>query len=422
VVCYGLAIAAALALPYVFGLEPGQERTGQIILLIIAANVSLHFIAAVYGGVVNGFERSYRNAVPTIVSDIAAVVANVVVLLLGYGLIELVAVTTAIRMAPYWWYRRNAYLAFPGLQLSRAYVRRERLRELTGFSVYLAIIDWSGRLTYASALVILGAILSTTAVALYSIGAKLTDAMLQVTNQFHTLLFPVMVNKNVQGTSGDQRRLLVRGARFQLAVSIALAGTTAAVADVLIPAWVQRSEPLEGLAESVPVLQVLAVVVVLRTWMAMPTTLLKASGHHREVARMAALAAVASVLLSIALVRTVGLLGAALGTAVPAALLGALVIFPRACQVAGLRLLSGYRQIVWPAVWPMLPVIALLASTRSFVPPHLALVLVHLGLGALVYAGLFLVAGIDREEREWMWNALASVWRGSGGGGMPYKG
>jgi O-antigen/teichoic acid export membrane protein len=411
-VCYALAIGLAMAMPGLFGLEPGQERTGQIILLIIAVNVALHFVFAVFGGVVNGFERNYRNALPAIVSSLAAAAGNVAVLLLGYGLVELVAVTTAIRIAPYWWYRRNAYRAFPELRISPACVRRDRLRELTGFSAYLAVIDWSSRLTYTSALIIVGVLLSTTAVALYSIGAKLTDAMVHVTNQLHTLLFPVMVNKTVQGTTDDQRRLLVRAARFQLAVAIALAGTTAAVADVLIPAWVEQGAPVEGLAQSIPVLQVLAVVVVLRTWMAMPTTLLKATGHHREVARMAAVAAVASVLLSIGLVKTFGLIGAAVGTAVPAAVLAMTIIFPRACQAAGLRVWSGYRQIVWPAMWPIVPVMAGLALTRHFVPPHLLLVLGHLGLGTLVYFALFLGAGLDREERRWMWSTLAAMRQG----------
>jgi O-antigen/teichoic acid export membrane protein len=175
---------------------------------------------------------------------------------------------------------------------------------------------------------------------------------------------------------------------------------------------VDRNEPVAGLAQSIPVLQVLALVVVLRTWMAMPTTLLKATGQYREVARMSALAAVASVLLSIALVKTVGLIGAALGTAIPAALLASTITFPRACQVTGLSVWSGYRQIVWPAVWPMAPVMAGLTLTRHYVPTHLVLVLAHLGLGTLLYLSLFVMAGLDADERRWMWNALTSVRQG----------
>jgi O-antigen/teichoic acid export membrane protein len=196
---------------------------------------------------------------------------------------------------------------------------------------------------------------------------------------------------------------------LRLVVVVVLAGTPAAVADVLIPVWVERGDPIEGLEQSISVLQILAFVVVVRTWMAMPTTLLKATGHHRAVARASAVAGVASVLLSIALVETVGLIGAAIGAAVPAAALAATVIFPRACRVVGLTMVDGYRQIVWPALWPMAPVMAGLAMTRFYVPPHLLLVLGHLGLGALLYAGLFLAAGIDREERRWMRAALASA-------------
>jgi O-antigen/teichoic acid export membrane protein len=57
VLCYAVAVGAAVLLPYIFNLPPGQERTGQIVMLVVALQVALFFPFSVYGGVINGVER-----------------------------------------------------------------------------------------------------------------------------------------------------------------------------------------------------------------------------------------------------------------------------------------------------------------------------------------------------------------------------
>jgi O-antigen/teichoic acid export membrane protein len=403
---YAVAIGVALLLPHIFSLTPAQVHTGRIVLLIIAGNVAIHFAFSVFGAVVNGFERNYRNASYGIVSEAAAALGNLSVLLLGGGLVHVVAVTTVIRMTPYWFYRRNAHQVFPELRIRWASVQRERLRELTGFSAYLAVMDWSARLTYAFDAIILGALLNTGAVAVYSVGQKMSDGLSRLTQQLHTVLFPALVHRSVMSSIDAQRQLMVRAARLQLAVAIALCGSVAATAPSLIRAWVGP-----GFETSVPIAQLLAVLVVMRTSMAMPATVLKATGHHRFAAAAMAGCAVASVLLSTMLVNSFGLIGIAWGPAVCVLVLTVGFIYPRACRALELPVLSAYRQIVWPALWPVLPAVAVLRLTTPLLPPRLMFLLPQLAFGTLVYAAGFLLWGLDREERQWMWTKVRTLRR-----------
>ncbi len=234
-------------------------------LLIIAVNVALHFVFSVYGGVINGFERYYINNVVGTTFNVLSAAVNVLVLWLGYGLVELVAATTAVRLVPYWIYRRNARAVFPELRIRRAYFSRARLRELTGFSAYFAVIDWSSKLTFMTDTFILGVLLNTTVVGIYAVAQRLADALLRMSHQLHTFLFPAIVHCAVEGSIEGQRRLLVKATRFQLAVAVAMCGTVAAVADVLIGAWVGPD-----FAPAATALRLLAAVVVLRAWMGIP--------------------------------------------------------------------------------------------------------------------------------------------------------
>jgi O-antigen/teichoic acid export membrane protein len=403
-VVYAIAIVVSFLLPYIFNLEPGQARVGQIVLLIIAVNVALHFAFSVYGGVINGFERYYINNVVGTTFNILTAAVNVLVLWLGYGLVELVAATTAVRTIPYWIYRRNAHTVFPELRIRFAYFNLQRLRELTGFSVYLAIIDWSSKLTFMTDTFILGVFLNTTVVGIYAVAQRLADALLRMTHQLHTFLFPAIVHQAVDRSTERQRQLLVKATRFQLAIAMALCGTVAAVSDVLIRAWVG---PDFGAAAVV--LQVLAAVVVLRAWMGIPGTVLKGTGHHKYFAAAMSLCAVANLLLSIPAVKLFGMVGVAWATLVPVFVLGAVFIFPRACRVVELPLARGYREVVWPAVWPALVVVAVLSFTRHAVPQSLVAVLADLAFGALLYIAIFFLLALPRDEREWLTKAINQV-------------
>jgi O-antigen/teichoic acid export membrane protein len=406
VIAYAAALAIAWFLPAIFNLEPGQVGTARTLLLIIAANVSVHFMFAVYGGVVNGFERYYLNNVIGTGALIVGAIVNVAVLWLGYGLVELVAATTAVRMAPYYLYRRNARLVFPELHLSPRLFCRHRLHEVTGFSIYLAITDWAARLNYTIDSFTIGIFLNTTAVGVYSVGLRLAEALFRLTNQLHSFLFPAVVHQATEGHVAAQRRLLVHATRFQLAVAVALCGTVIAVSDRLIRAWVGA-----GFENGIFTAQLLCYVVVLRAWMGIPGTVLKGSGRARFVAAVVSLCAVANLLLSVMLVTSMGLTGVALGTAIPVTVTALFAIFPAACRTVELGVFEGYRRIVWPAIWPALVVMALVAATRHLVPLRLVAVLAHMAAGALAYAALFFACGLDREERQWFGTKLTELWR-----------
>jgi O-antigen/teichoic acid export membrane protein len=227
-----------------------------------------------------------------------------------------------------------------------------------------------------------------------------------MTNQLQVFLFPAIVHRAVEGRIEDQRELLLRATRFQLAIAMALCGSVAAVADVLIRTWIGT-----GFEEGVLTAQLLCAVVILRAWMAMPGTLLKGCGRHVFLAKVSAVTAVANVLLSVVLVNVLGIVGVALGTLVPAATIAAFVIFPVACREVELSVFEGYRQVVWPAVWPAVFVVAAMAYTRHAIPLRLIAVLALLAVGAVMYAALFVAFGLEREERQWFTHKITELWR-----------
>src|SRR5262249_45360099 len=148
------------------------------------------------GAVVYGFQRIYRNNAVSIGTSLVVAAVTVAVLGTGFGLVTLVAATTAVRGLSLGVFAWNAHRVFPGMQVRWALYRRARLVEVTGFSVYMLVLDLSAKLNYSADALVIGAMLDTTAVAVWTVGQRLAQVAQQLTNQLNDALFPIVVDSD----------------------------------------------------------------------------------------------------------------------------------------------------------------------------------------------------------------------------------
>src|SRR5687767_7015587 len=73
--CFALTALLAWRMESLFNVDASQAATGQAVLLIVGAYLSLRFPLGVYGSVVYGFQRYYRNNAVSIATSL--VVAGV---------------------------------------------------------------------------------------------------------------------------------------------------------------------------------------------------------------------------------------------------------------------------------------------------------------------------------------------------------
>ena len=395
VVTYLVAIAIALYMGRLFQLTPEQVHTGRIVMLIASLSVAVGTAVSVFGAVNNGFQRfDLNNLVGTAASIVTAVV-NVVVLLAGYGLVELVAATTTVRLLSYVVYRANAYRVFPAMRIRIGWFRRERLREVTSLSVFMLLIDWANKLNYSVDALVIGAFLNTSAVAVWTVGQRLAEVIQRLTNQLNEVLFPTVVDNDTADRVHRLQAILVQGTRLSLATVVPTGGAMILMAGPLVQAWVGR-----GFGGSVAVLRLLALAVIIRIGTATASTLLKGAGEHRLVAIANIAAAVVNVAVSIAIVKPLGLVGVALGTLVPVCIASSVVIFPAGCRRVQLPLVRGLADAVWPALWPAAVMAAFVYFTRDLVPVSLIAVGAEMAVACAVYAAVFVAFGISRAERR----------------------
>jgi O-antigen/teichoic acid export membrane protein len=388
----------------IFHLAPGQTQTARIVLLVVTLNVAASTAFSVFGGVINGFQRYDLNNLVGSASSVATAIVNVLVLLAGFGLVGLVVSMTAVRLLTYWVYRANAYRVFPGLHISPSLFRRARLREVTGFSMHMAVIDWANKLNYSVDALVIGAFVNTTAVAVWAIAQRLAEFSQRLANQLNEILFPAVVENDTAARLDRLQRIFVEGTKLSLATVTPLSGAMLFLADPLITAWVGPD-----FARSVVLLQLLSVTVIVRVGNATGTMLLKGAGEHRVVSMANISAAACNVGLSIALVRPLGLVGVALGTLIPVSLTAMFLLFPLACRRVELPVGRAIARGVWPALWPGLVMAAFIVSTRGLVPAGLAAIAGEFAAAGLVYGLTFLLFSLTAAERQFYLGKLAQM-------------
>jgi O-antigen/teichoic acid export membrane protein len=403
VLTYGIAVVLALSLGRLFHLSPDQAAIGRTVLLVTALYVAMGMAFSVFGAVINGFQLYHVNNRVGIASTLATAIVNVVVLQAGYGLIELVICTTAVRMLSYWVYRANAYRVVPSLRVRVGLFRRARVRELTTFSIYMAIIDWAIKVNYSVDVIVIGFFLNTAAVAMWSVPQRLAETTLRLTNQLNEVLFPVVVDHHTSSRLGRLQRILLVCTRLSLATVIPIGGALILLAAPLIEAWVGPD-----FGGSAIVAQLLALTVIVRVGCATSSVLLKGAGRHRLVAACNSATALVNLALSVALVRRWGLAGVAIGTLVPVAS-ATLILVPSACRLVRLPIRRMLVESVWPALWPAAPMVAYVALTRPFFGLSLPAVALEMILSAGIYAAAFLGLAISSSDRRRVVNKLVEL-------------
>lgn len=394
-ITFGVALLISPHLATIFRMTPEQAPTARYLLLIISSYVALRFVFAVYGGVVVGFQWYHLNNLVSIAMSIAVAAVNVAVVLAGFGLIGLVASTTAVRVLFLFVYRQNAHRVYPAMRITPRAFSRARLREVTGFSVYMLLLDCGNKLNYSADTMVIGAFMGTAAVALWTPAQRLSDLLTRLTSQLNDALFPIVVDSHATERTEQLRTAFIQGTRLSLAIALPLAGGVALLARPLINLWVGPSFTQTG-----TVLQILAALVVLRVANATANTILQGAGGHERLTLYVGLTGVANLALSMALVKPLGLVGVALGTVIPVAAMALFASFPTACRRVGLSMLDGLKKAVWPAVWPAITIVVCLQFAMPLGGVSLMALAVKLAIAGVFYEAVFFGLAIGRDERR----------------------
>jgi O-antigen/teichoic acid export membrane protein len=218
---------------------------------------------------------------------------------------------------------------------------------------------------------------------------------------------PLASELNAGDDPSRLRQLYVTSTRLTLAILCPLALVLCALAAPLLSAWVG---PAYAPYAHLVVILTLALLIDTSQWPA--GSVLQGMARHQPLAVISVITAVANLGLSLVLVQTVGVTGVALGSLIPNIVVDLGLVLPYALRVIGVRPSQALREMLLPALAPLLPAALVLFLLRQVVGTASwpALIVIS-GATCVTYAAGYLIAGASRMERDAYREVLSNIVR-----------
>lgn len=386
VVTMAITIVATYYVNSIFPkITPEFLLTARWLLFMVGTSVSLGFPLGVFSGILEGLQRFYLLNFVNITSTLLRALLIVVALRHGRGLLTLALITVSLPLANQ---LVNAAAVFRHLRLrlGAQYVSRQSLRLIAGYSGTTFLIIVAGRLRFKTDALVIGSFVSAAAVTYFTIGSRLVDYSSELVSSLAQIFVPMSSQSQAKGDLDGLRRIFVVGNRACAFIIFPMTAILTVLGKSVIEAWVGP----KYVATSYPVMLVLLYPMTLMLAQSASGRTLWGMAKHRTWAWVVLAEGAANLILSIALVRPYGIMGDAIGTAIPLTCSMLFFLPHHLCRLLGIKLGTYlYRAFVFPLALCIPLVAVLLLMQRWFVPHRLGPLLIQLGIAGLVYgAGL----------------------------------
>lgn len=383
------------------GLTEGEYKTARILMALMVFDLAVTFPGSVFDSFTSAHERFFFQKILVVLQNLLNPFLTLPLLLLGYGAVGMVCVTTFLTVAKLavntWYCIKKLKVRFCFRKLSIA-----PLKEMWSFTFFIFLNQVIDQVNWGIDKFLLGRLAGITAVAVYGLGGQINSMYLYFSTSISNVFVP-QVNKLVAttGDNGELTRLFTKVGRIQFMVMSLICTGFIFLGKPFMRFWGGA-----GYEESYYVALWLILPVTVPLIQNLGIEIQRAKNRHKARSVVYFLIAIANVFISIPLIRGLGATGAAIGTGI--SLIAGNILFMNWYYHARIGIDIRY---FWRSIATFIPslVIPCVVGTlmKLFVPIG--------SVGTLcvcivVYSVIFCVStyfwGMNQEEREMADNAI----------------
>ena len=363
-----------------FHIPPGFLQPARVLFLMVGYSLALGFPLGISGGILEGLQKFYVMNSTNIVATLVRAVLIIYVLRHGFGLLSVALITVSLPLIAA---MVRAVIAHRLLAIPYGwkYVDRQSFKQVANYGSVTFIIIVAMQLRFKTDAVIIGSFLSASAITYFSIGGRLVDYAGQVVSSLANVFTPMSSHFHATGDYVQLRRMFISGNRACALVMFPMVVVLVVMGKSVIEAWVGPRY-----VSSYVILLILLIPSALYEAQSTSNRILFGMSLHKTLAYVVLMEGVANVILSIALVRPLGIVGDAIGTAIPL-LCTSLFFLPRhMCRQLDIPvrkfLVDAY---FFPVVLCAPMILVLLIMQRFFYAHHYPQLLINLMAGCAAY-------------------------------------
>ncbi|WP_080843904.1 oligosaccharide flippase family protein [Cytobacillus gottheilii] len=197
------------------GLTLMELEKAKIMVIIIIINFSLSFPLAIFGSVMQAYERFVFVKVVAIIRSLLVPLITLPFLFIGFGSVTMVIVSTLVNIICLLF---NVFYCFRYLKIKFHFGKPDYrlMREILGYSFFIFLGIIVDQINWNTGQIILGAVAGTTAVAVFAIAIQFIRLYLQFSTSLSGLFLPrvsMMVANNA--SSFELTNMMIKYGRVQ---------------------------------------------------------------------------------------------------------------------------------------------------------------------------------------------------------------
>lgn len=395
-ICWLIAVLFSFFMEDVFNVGTVMQINFFVLLLIIGADVFLTFSFMIFQGSIAGFQRydiSVRNGL------IAFSLRSVLILLLlglGYGIVALSIIVLVSNLLGYFLNFKSCRSICPQLCYSIGKISRKHLHTLWQYSWKSFVTNISDRIIYYSDTIIIGIFLDPEHITFYAIASSLIIYTRQLILSISGVFVPAISSAHANGAIADIHQIVVEGSKLILFVLIPIFCILAIMGQEFIRLWMGP-----GYEETYQVLFILLISQFLVLSQYGVTLVLYGLAKHEVLAHINMVIAALNVILSVILVQYWGIIGVALGSAIPLALLRILLIPKRVFKLINMKFGFFYKEIILRGSLVFLLYIVVLLCLKHTIDASTWFGFISISsISLMVYLVIFYLVGLKTHERS----------------------
>lgn len=408
--CSALAVFVGIGIGIAFGLGIGArpihawvagETTFslfQAVWIVLVVDTAVQFPLRTWIGY---FEARLRQDILSAVETLKAVLrAALVVYALssGHGIVALALITFGVNAAGGLLLIGLYRIHYGDIHLSRRFIRTETVLRMLDYSYKNLIAAIGDILRFQIDLVVISAFCPLSHVAVYAIASRLSAYFMETVAAFIGMSIPLFSGldaRNDPDLLRDAYYLLIKIASV---LSVYIGGMFLVLGRAFIVRWVGMD-----FAESYPVLAILTIGIGIALSQYPTVNLLRGLSRHTTISFLNIVEGLANLGLSLMLVRSMGLVGVALGTAIPITVFAGIL-----SPIIAMRSVGFLKPKEWFRTYGLVMLKAatamglFAAAVRPWISPDYLNLSVIAGLSAVYVPCMYFWAFSERERQRYL--------------------
>ncbi len=375
----------------------------RLIVHILALATLFNWPLSTFRNVLAGLQRYDIISFTGICTSVASALGTVFVLYAGYGLVGLILLESSVSILALLTQVAISFYLLGRPLLSWKFVTRDTIQLLAAFSFFVFLIQVSHQISYKTDAIVLGLFLPVGIIAYYEAAHKIQGLPAKVFTIANSAVMPAASEISFDESRDRLKEVFLKGTKYAAAGVVSVTIPLLILTRPLLINWLGVEFKKATLAT-----QVFLIFWLFSALSGITNTLLIGAGKVRFLSKTVVIRALLNLVLSIILVRLLGLIGVILGTVI-----SELLVFPFVMKYVfkflSISLSDFIKSVLLKTYFPVIFVVPfLIFLIYIYYPSNLILVAIYGFSSVLVYLSFYYGFSLDNVEKERISNLLLS--------------